>query len=365
MAYRDTMKTPKNARMAKRNATPIRLTCTLRDSYTTPENEAILRQYGDCPDGRTFIRELVVPSDIPLHSLHYALTKAFGFLNEHLHCYRLPDETLKSLCQDRAENLLSLSGQVFGVTNMDDDYPVWMDTQMDGSFLAWRRKQYTGPYDGHEPREDFRYCLRAIRSFLKRASETIEFGGKQVPIQDLPVEQFLRAFPDWFYDVLLERLELSSVLTKAGNTPTTRNELVRLQQYRDVLGNPPVIPFTTQLLYNYDYGDNWIIELERGDDTFQDLIDKGVCTLKAIKAAYESCWQTYRPVCVFAQGLNLVEDVGGVNGFCELLSTLHQEIPKNTPEENLRLIKEDQENMRLWAKGLDWKDMKPDISKLF
>ena len=48
------------------------------------------------------------------------------------------------------------------------------------------------------------------------------------------------------------------------------------------------------------------------------------------------------PVCVYADGLALLDDVGGIGGFVEMLKTLHGD------------NKEEAESMREWASGQGW-----------
>ena len=73
-------------------------------------------------------------------------------------------------------------------------------------------------------------------------------------------------------------------------------------------------------------------------------------------------YETWRPVCIAADGLPLVEDVGGLHGYTALLRAIHpteersywaehpeEQRPDNGPYETK------QESLA-WAKGLGWKD---------
>ena len=49
-----------------------------------------------------------------------------------------------------------------------------------------------------------------------------------------------------------------------------------------------------------------------------------------------------KPRCTAADGLNVVDDVGGIGGLQEMLSTLEGDEP------------EEKESMREWARGMGW-----------
>ena len=51
----------------------------------------ILKRLGGVT-GQTVSRELVIPDDIPLWALHYAITASFGLLNNHAHCFELTEK---------------------------------------------------------------------------------------------------------------------------------------------------------------------------------------------------------------------------------------------------------------------------------
>ncbi len=51
------------------------------------------------------------------------------------------------------------------------------------------------------------------------------------------------------------------------------------------------------------------------------------------------------PVCVMADGLNMMDDVGGLHGFYEFLRKLNSKEPEDLVEK---------ENLRQWASGMGW-----------
>ena len=154
--------------------------------------------------------------------------------------------------------------------------------------------------------------------------------------------------------------------------------------------DPPAEPITDTLYYNYDYGDDWLIritcrdiytrrdyrmdverdpeevfeeigtrapELEKKlkdhvlqrdfSDEYEYENDAGERVNTALRSALLRAELEKTPVCVRAEGLPPVEDVGGVGGFFEFLRTIHG------------ADAEEEARMRQWARGLGWKEVRP------
>ena len=90
------------------------------------------------------------------------------------------------------------------------------------------------------------------------------------------------------------------------------------------------LPFTNELLYNYDYGDDWWVRITLAPD---DDVPPELLNAVADKGA---------PVCIAADGLNLVDDVGGLGGFHEFLQTVYGDDP------------DEKAQMKTWARSLGW-----------
>lgn len=132
--------------------------------------------------------------------------------------------------------------------------------------------------------------------------------------------------------------------------------------------NPKLIPVTDTMYYEYDYGDGWCVKITVLDKyerkTNADLSNSGMFVVDIMTAkdqlnrfryfqdgqevseelrevlAYVDAKE--RPRCTAADGLNVVDDVGGIGGFQEMLSTLEGDDP------------EEKESMREWARGMGW-----------
>ena len=51
---------------------------------------------------------------------------------------------------------------------------------------------------------------------------------------------------------------------------------------------------------------------------------------------------TCRPLCIFADGLNVMDDVGGIPGFCSFLASIHEG------------SQNDKEGQLAWARSQGW-----------
>ena len=131
--------------------------------------------------------------------------------------------------------------------------------------------------------------------------------------------------------------------------------------------DPEPIPVLSSLLYRYDYGDGWEVRItctnawydrstfarnEEGDllrdkydfiretSLFQDASGREVSG-EELEQIQNILWKQ-SPVCIAWDGINLVDDVGGIGGFCEFL-----EIINGTDSKAKKRDKE-------WAKSLGW-----------
>jgi len=139
------------------------------------------------------------------------------------------------------------------------------------------------------------------------------------------------------------------------------------------MGNPSVLPFIYELYYEYDYGDDWCVRItcvdaytanenydsshvrmhmtEDGvfeDDRQVDCRDLQYTDLKGYKVDSElreklqTVYLKEHPICVMADGLNVMDDVGGLYGYQEFLQTINGKDA------------EEKERMKQWAKSMGW-----------
>ncbi|MDO4962221.1 MAG: hypothetical protein Q4E57_10315 [Eubacteriales bacterium] len=149
-------------------------------------------------------------------------------------------------------------------------------------------------------------------------------------------------------------------------------------------GNPVIIPFVSELFYNYDYGDDWYVRItcldaytanENYDSNYvQRHIDENNVFVEDRKIAakdlqyrnlageqvdpelrekLQRVYLEWKPVCIDADGLNVMDDVGGLGGFQNFLQVINSKDPDDA---------EEKESSRTWAKGMGWtgRKLKPE-----
>lgn len=91
-------------------------------------------------------------------------------------------------------------------------------------------------------------------------------------------------------------------------------------------------PIAEELIYKYDYGDDWIVRITVADEynvvlrggSLVGFLDKDGNEVEAATAAMASdVFSSGKPKCVAADGLPVMDDVGGIMGYCEFLQALH------------------------------------------
>ena len=202
-----------------------------------------------------------------------------------------------------------------------------------------------------------------------------------VRFDDCPAEALNRFFMESDADSLLERLEIGQILAMHGKSPEDGladpedlmdsfssfmdEDLVYdikciLEDGVDEPLEQPVIGSPTDVLYYfYDFGDGWRIRITGSFDAC-DLVEQGRVTQEDLDQAIRKVLETYRPVCIAADGLPLVDDAGGVTGYINFLRAINpsaekehwggkDSMPDNGPYDNKA------DSLR-WAKSLGWKD---------
>jgi hypothetical protein len=108
---------------------------------------------------------------------------------------------------------------------------------------------------------------------------------------------------------------------------TLRDELAVLRKIQMRTDSDlPTFPLTSRLTYVYDYGDGWTVEI----------------TAVRRVAPEELAGIPHLPFCVGADGIQVMDDVGGISGFADFLRTIHEGTSKDIAES------------REWAENL-WK----------
>lgn len=267
---------------------------------------------------KSISRDVLVPEDITLHALHYVILKLFGWQNGHLHSFSLMKEDFEKLTDGMFDKYCKLCGVYFRFPTEDYEDLYWDDDYEEGrSFNTWLRSKYTGPYvyegtgDYYLPNqyEVKRFCehfsdMNVKMLSLHQIGERIDLGGNP--------------------NNLLERLCLRDVLYVNSLEDMGKDTV----DVSNICGTDAT-PVAHELIYEYDYGDGWEVRITVSDIAYADEEKEFVC-------------QNYRPRCICKDGLNVLDDVGGMWGYRDFLVTIHE------------ASEEDQEEMREWARYLGW-----------
>lgn len=322
--------------------------------------------------GDTISRDFLVPDDIQLWALHYALTTAFGFLNEHLHAFRLADDDMRRLTGDKAIGWYGLVGKLFRTPVLygHEDDVFWCDDYRSGSFRTWRRKKYTGPYEYRGRCDTYHFCRTSIEDGIN-LDEIVYAGmfkapdGKEycswispdgcppsfagddasrtvkVPFRDMSCDMLFRKISYDYeadFNTLMESLTVKQLMEE----------------------------YASRIIWHYDFGDSWQVQLDFSAE-------------ESPKAAVGKCLETHRPVMLHADGLNLVEDAGSVCGFSAFLLSLYgsprdiaryegkrdfMEYPDGFEDSGCQQYGSREEALE-WAWGLEWSEKNPQPASWF
>jgi hypothetical protein len=354
----------------EKDTKPVRLHLELKNDWLDDEQREILRKYGNSSTGDSISRDIMIPSDMPLHALHYAIQKLFGWQNSHLRSFHLPDEIYQEMTKGTVKGWAAMSGVLFYGVGQDEDSLFWDDDYQDGSFKVWLKKKYTGPYicvdeGGHYDtvqvanRDNFFGDNRPIDVRAGFELDPQTHGNKnanrilrKAPLIDLTLEELTNSIAiDRDLSDLLERLEVISVLAAEGDALANANQIgkrrVHPRYERGTMTlEPEVLPITHTLFYHYDYGDNWEVMITRPRDC-ADLLEAGHVTADEMAKAEATVTSKHKPVCLYRDGLFVMDDVGGLSGFVDFLRTIHEE--KDADE---------RKSMREWAAGMGWSTRK-------
>ncbi len=344
---------------SKKSENVIRLHLELEGEYLSSEDKIMLKRYGESSTGYSISRDILIPADMPLHNLHYAIQKLFGWQNSHLRSFELPESVFDAVTGKTVRGWASQIGVLFQPPSESEEDLFWDDDYKRGSPAVWLRKKYTGPYLFRGTLENYNAAQADINAILdhfpmvkvkesfqqfqertRDSKDKDQKAGtiKIAPLIDLTLEEMNSSIIlDGGIWSLLERLEVNSVLAEQS----------------EILDPEHLFPVCHELYYHYDFGDDWVIKITKYKDC-KDLIGKDLLSKEELADATDKVISEYKPVCLCRDGLNLVDDVGGLSGFADLLRIIYEGEDK-----------EEQNNMKIWAKSLGWSDKKTSIKQIF
>lgn len=340
----------------KGKVTPVRLHLELTDDYLSDYQKRMLRRYGESSTGESIIRDILIPSDMPLHNLHYTIQKLFGWQNSHLRRFMLPDDVYHKLTGNTVRGWSDLVGILFQPPSEAEGDLFWDDDYKRGSINTWLKRKYTGPYfyggkmehpeiakqDVQEMLDRFKMMevRESFRDYMERSrvgdDEEIKILRK-APLIDLTLEEMNSSLMiEGGTESLLERLEVAKLIASQGEKVNSSGQF----------------PVTKDLIYNYDFGDDWIVKITKHSDC-DDLLEKNIIDNDELEEAKDTVLVKHKPVCLNKDGLSILDDVGGLGGFAELLGVIYE------GDNN-----EERANARAWSKSQGWSARKTSIKMM-
>ena len=371
----------------------MQLHLELRDSRleSMPANAAkILAKYGGV--AKSISRDIIVPSSLALHQLHFLINVAFGWTNSHLHNFQLPEPLFQTLTAGKFMNIAPVFGyylqfpnSTFGDAFWDDDY------DESKSPRSWMRSKYLKQYKYGGFSEYWIENQAEIHNLAQRIPMLTvhpfrlreKVKPRKVKFEDATLQDLLDAivFDLGMPDALKESLRLSEILSldpmdiksaKVTALATDISSIFLYKQYRDRAimeakqdggsrdmstyshaarymerlqkkAKPKnIMPIATELLYSYDYGDGWEVDIslvrEFGKDN--QMVDDETAAEVIAKR---------KPMCIAKDGLHVLDVCGNVPGYIDMLRTIHEGDRDEAIE------------MREWARSQGWtgRDVSP------
>ena len=301
-----------------------------------------LRKYGKVK--RTVSRDFLVPSDMTLLALHYAIQKAFGWQEWHLHTFELDNGILEMLTDNCFMKWKSFCGLYVRYPLTCDEYYWDEGYKGDISYKNWLKKQYSGPYKYGGTLEHLVECRKMVDQFIEehpilKKVETDEAGKKKFSEKEtispdaLSYSEASFGFSAEELNQLLERLSVGEILFPKGCSidEDALNGLLSME-WTASDNDPESVPITDSIKYNY-----WGLGLEIN------IICTDQYDIRSGVPGFEDKMEKLQrsPMCIKYDGLPLVEDVSDL-GFCQFLEAIHS---NDASERN---------STREWAREMGW-----------
>ncbi len=342
------------------------------------EEAKVLTTYGGVK--KSISRDIMVPSSLVLHQLHYLINMVFGWTNSHLHSFQLPLPLYQVLTEGKLLDIAPVFGYYLQFPNITFADAFWDDDYDESkSPRTWMRSKYLRPYAYGGYSEYWIENQVEIHQFAERFPilhvqplwPVTEVEPRDVRFEEATLQELLDAvtFDEGMPDVLKESLRMHEILSlqpkaiesaKADALAVDTGLIQQYRQYRDQAltaanydraacnralvqmerlqkqAEPKrIMPISTELTYSYDYGDGWEVEIslirEFGNDT-QAVEDETAARVIADR----------KPICIAKDGLNVLDDCGGMSGYMRMLQTIHGD------------DRDEAAFMKDWARGQGW-----------
>ena len=190
--------------------------------------------------------------------------------------------------------------------------------------------------------EDLKEAIEFASGIAKENESTVDADIEEFIKLEMELEQLVADYNS------SDPIAKSRALTDVKGYDKRFNELV--ERSTDIMP-----PLAEQLVYKYDCGDGWEVKITMADEyrvKFKDseavgFTDKnGKLVDDQFKLIIGKVFLEHGPVCVAADGLPVMDDVGGIHGYCEFLKGIHG-------VENIGPY-EDADESKEWARSMGW-----------
>lgn len=306
----------------------------------------VLKKWGKVKEGIS--RDILVPPAFTLHALHYAIQKCFGWENSHLHHFELPEEAVHALINHKFLDYLKYCGTYFRFPYGDDYVTMsdiyWDDDYEEGqSFKTWLKHKYNPPFTYGGSLELYSVAQQEARTFLRKN----------------PVLRLGPSFDEYFKGNRASKQVATEAASYEDMYYYFESGIGELIERASVFEYMPSL--AEELIYKYDYGDGWEVRITISDEyeaTFVDDMPVGFVDKDGVKvdtkgkegekSLAEKLYHVMHdqiPICIEADGLPVMDDVGGVHGYCDFLNGIHG---KGSD------LYDDAEESREWARSMGW-----------
>ena len=378
------------ARITSTPPIAVKLHIELELNDVSEQNISTLKKYAKMKN--KISRDILVPGDITLDALHYVIQRLFGWQNSHQHHFYLPEDVFENVTKNKVREWQKLCGIYFRFPDNDMDDRYWgSNYDPTIAFNSWLKKKYQGPYvyaglgDYYYENQDKVQELKVdmaefeVEQFYNSLSE----NGKNriVKLEDSTIAELQSGISfEQPINCLLERLFVVDYLfmpnmeykvfdeeTRSIIDDLSEDIEMNIRAWKRILAKLPkermdfelavgmstirMNPITNEIKYSYDPGDNWTVSItssevyynihyspfpEREAPVYVDSHMKEIDydTLKEIHRVI----MRYSPICLDSDGMNVFDDVGGIDGFAEFLRAIHESNDENERKEKRELL---------------------------
>ncbi|MGB4661013.1 MAG: hypothetical protein WBI07_17715 [Mobilitalea sp.] len=328
----------------------LRIHLELSNEWLTDDQKRIMNKYAESSNGKSISRDILIPSDMPLHNLHYTIQRLFGWQNSHLRKFCLPETCYKKLTRGTVKGWAELVGVLFQPPSEGEHDVFWDDDYQSGSIKAWLKKKYTGPYSYGGQMEYIINAKKDMKELLDRfqivdVRESFHEYYERKLLDENAEMRLLGSAP--LIELTLEEMNNSIMIEQGTESLLEKLEVNKVLAYHgEECAIDGVFPVSEEIIYNYDFGDDWTITVTKREG-YDDLLKKGVISEKELKEAEAEVLAKHKPVCIFIEGGMVMDDVGGLSGFADFLGKIYENVDDEESNEYLA-----------WAQSLGWSERK-------